>query len=276
MKEVKVDAGIIRYIDQGEGQPILFLHGALSNSNTWRKVIPVISRHYRCIVPDLPLGAHSIPLNSAADLTPRGIASLIKQFIDEIGTHEVVVVGNDTGGAYGQVFTTMYPSSVVRLVLCNTDAFEIFPPKAFAALQAGINVPGFTWLMSRLFHIKPFLKSPMALGLLSHSLTKEQLSELYIRSFIVQKGVRSDFVKVAKGWSPEITLQAAQKLTHFHQPVLVLWGTDDEKLFPLELGHRVFRIFPNASLKLVEGSLTYVQEDQPDIFASELLRFMAA
>ncbi|OBR65539.1 hypothetical protein A7K91_10895 [Paenibacillus oryzae] len=276
MKEAKVASGIIRYFDQGEGQCILFLHGALSNSNTWRKVIPVIARHYRCIVPDLPLGAHSIPLDSAADLSPKGIAVLLKQFIDAIGVREVVVVGNDTGGAYGQVFTMMHPSSVVRLVLCNTDALDVFPPKAFASLQAGIGVPGYLWLMSRLFRIGSFLKSPMAMGLLSHTLNKEQLSELYVRSFTRQKRIRSDFVKVVKGWSPEYTLQAAKRLAHFHKPVLVLWGADDKMLFPVELGKRVFEIFPHASFKLVEGSLTYVQEDQPERFASELLHFMAA
>lgn len=276
MKEVKVDAGIIKYSDQGSGQAIVFLHGTLSNGGTWRKVVPLLSKRFRCIVPDLPLGGHSVPLDPAADLSPKGIAVLLKQFLDSLGLDKIILAGNDTGGAYAQVFAMMYPASIAQLVLCNTDAFEIFPPKAFALLQSGVKLPGFTWIMAQMFRYKPLLKTSFVLGLLSHSLTKEQLSDLYVRHFIQLKGVRADFIKVVRGWSPDYTLLAAERLASFQQPVLVIWGADDRKLFPLELGRRVHAIFPDASFKIVQNSLTYVQEDQPETFAKELVEFICA
>ncbi|WP_139997221.1 alpha/beta fold hydrolase [Paenibacillus paridis] len=274
MKEAIVNAGIIRYTDQGTGQVIVFLHGALSNGNTWRKAVQTISKDYRCIVPDLPLGGHSIPLNPFSDLTPTGIAALINQFLDVLGLNDIILVGNDTGGAYAQMFTVSYPEKVSRLVLCNTDAFEVFPPKQFSLLKTGVNIPGFTFLMAQLFRFKPLLKTSMVLGLLSHTLSKEDLYELYIRHFIHNKGVRADFTKVVKGWSIHDTNQAAEKLSFFNKPVLVIWGADDTKLFPIGLGRRVYGIFPDARFVIVENALTYVQEDQPEEFAHRLVHFI--
>lgn len=274
MKEAYVSAGIIRYTDQGTGQAVVFLHGALSNGNTWRKVVPTISKDFRCIVPDLPLGGHSIPLNPTTDLTPTGIATLINQFLNVLGLNDIILVGNDTGGAYAQMFTMSYPEKVSKLVLCNTDAFEVFPPKQFSLLKTGANIPGFTFLMAQLFRFKPLLKTSLVLGLLSHTLSKEDLHELYIRNFIHYKGVRADFTKVVKGWSIHYTNQAAEKLSFFNKPVLVIWGADDTKLFPIELGKRVCGIFPDARFEIVENALTYVQEDQPEEFAHKLVHFI--
>lgn len=274
MKEAQVEAGILKYSDSGSGSAIIFLHGTLSNSKTWRKVVSIVSERFRCIAPDLPLGGHYSPLNPEADLSPRGIAVILKQFLDRLGLDRVVLVGNDTGGAYAQVFASMYPTVLSGLVLSNTDAFEIFPPKAFSLLKTGVRIPGFTFTMAQLFRFKPFLKSPSALGLLSHSLTKEQLAELYVRSFIQSKKIREDFIKAVKGWSPEETLLAAEKLKSFDKPALVLWGADDKELFPLELGRRVHAIFPKSTFKIIPDSLTCVQEDQPEAFASELILAM--
>jgi pimeloyl-ACP methyl ester carboxylesterase len=273
MKVANIELGKIIYKDVGAGPVIVFLHGTLSNGNTWRKVVNTISMDYRCVIPDLPLGGHSQPLDSRTDLTPIGIALLLKQFLDELSLNDIILVGNDTGGAYAQVFTMLYPEKVSRLVLCNTDAFEVFPPKQFSLLKTGVIIPGFTFLMAQLFKVKPLLKTSMVLGLLSHTLSKEELSTLYIQPFIHDKGVRADFTKVVKGWSSTYTIQAAEKLTSFTKPVLVIWGAND-KLFPVELGKRVSAIFKDARFELVENALTYVQEDQPEEFARKLVYFI--
>jgi pimeloyl-ACP methyl ester carboxylesterase len=274
MKVANIESGKISYKDQGSGPVIVFLHGALSNGNSWRKVIKTISKDFRCIVPDLPLGGHSQPLDPQTDLTPTGMSNLLNQFLDELGLNDIILVGNDTGGAYAQVFTMLYPDRVLRLVLCNTDAFEVFPPKQFSHLKTGVHIPGFTLLMAQLFKIKALLKTPLVLGLLSHTLSKEELYSLYVHSFIHNKGVRADFTKVVKGWSSHYTIQAAKELSSFHKPVLVIWGSDDKKLFPIELGKRVYAIFPDARFESVENSLTYVQEDQPEVFARKLVHFI--
>ncbi|HYF62681.1 MAG TPA: alpha/beta hydrolase [Herpetosiphonaceae bacterium] len=271
MNEVRLSDGSIRYRDQGSGTPIVFLHGALSNANTWRKVLALMPEGYRCIAPDLPLGGHALPFGRGADLTPDGIARLLAEFFAALGLEEAVLVGNDTGGAYAQVFAAAYPEKVSRLVLCNCDALETFPPKNFSSLQRGIRVPGYTFLMAQLFRYKPFLKSAQVLGLLSHALSKEEIADLYVRGFVRDRRVRDDFKKVVKGWSPRATQRAAAALARFPKPAVIIWGADDERLFPRDLGERLWAVFPQARFEVVESALTYVQEDQPERFVQALL-----
>ncbi|MFD0589339.1 alpha/beta fold hydrolase [Paenibacillus sp. GCM10027627] len=274
MEKVHIQAGTINYRDEGEGPVILFMHGSLSNGQTWRKVIPLLSKHYRCIVPDLPLGGHSIPLLPSTDFTPPGIAAIMKQFVDALHLDEFILLGNDTGGAYAQVFTMLFPERVTKLILCNVDAFEIFPPKTFALLQLAVKIPGFSFLMAQLFRFKPALRASWALGPLSHKVREGEFRDLYVHNYITNSEVRANFVKVVKGWSPKHTLEAAEKLASFYNPVLVLWGADDQ-LFPIELGKRVSGIFPNAQFVIVNHSRTLVQEDQPEMFALHLQQFIA-
>lgn len=274
MPTVQLDAGRITYVDRGAGPPILLVHGAFSNAHTWRKVIEPLSASCRCIAPSLPLGGHTLPLNANADLTPPGIAALLAQFVDALGLNDVIVVGNDTGGAYAQIFAAAYPEKVSGLVLSNADSFEVFPPKPFAPLKSAVRIPGFTFMLALLLRIKPLLTSSLVLGLLSHKLSNDEARKLYVNGYIENSRVRADFAKMVKGWSTKYTFEAAEKLKTFDKPVLLIWGADDRKLFPLELGRRLCAIFANARFEAVNGSLTYVQEDQPDKFVEILTSFI--
>ncbi len=64
-REIRLEQGVIRYREVGRGEPILFVHGVLVNGELWREVVPRLSGRFRCVVPDLPLGGHSVPLRAA-------------------------------------------------------------------------------------------------------------------------------------------------------------------------------------------------------------------
>ena len=74
-QEVSLPQGSIRYCDRGSGPTLVFLHGLLANSLLWSRVISRLSGQFRCIAPDLPLGAHSHPMHPDADLSPPGLLS---------------------------------------------------------------------------------------------------------------------------------------------------------------------------------------------------------
>lgn len=274
MKTLTLPQGRISYREAGSGPVLVLLHGALTNSGIWRKVMGPLSRHYRCIAPDLPLGAHSAPMADDADLSPPGMAQLIEDFLAALDLRDVTVLGNDTGGAYAQIHAARHPGRLRRLVLSNCDALEVFPPAHFAGLQRAISVPGYLGVMAALFRIRPLLKSSLVLGLLSHRLTGGEIFDLYMRHFTGSAGVRRDFRKVALGWSAAHTLHAADILRGSDMPVLLLWGQDDEVLFPWSLAERLAAVFPRAELTGVPGALTYVQEDAPEAFVEAVVTFM--
>src|SRR2546428_6959136 len=142
-KEVQLPQGTIAYRERGTGEPIVFVHGALGNADLWRKVVPELSKDFRCIGPDLPLGSHSRPLPADADLSPPGAAKLIADFIAALDLENVTLVANDTGGALSQLVVTRHPERIGRLGLTNCDAYNKFPPSFFRHLFWGAHCPGF-------------------------------------------------------------------------------------------------------------------------------------
>src|SRR5947207_1461710 len=102
--EVAVSGGTVRYRERGAGPAVLFLHGLLVNGDLWRGVSPrVAEAGFRCVVPDLPLGSHEVPMEKDADLSPPALARMIVELIDRLGLEKPVVVANDTGGALTQL-----------------------------------------------------------------------------------------------------------------------------------------------------------------------------
>ena len=73
-----------------------------------------------------------------ADLSPRGVAALVAEFLEALDLDDVTLVGNDTGGAHhASSLAPDHGERIGRLVLTSCDAFEDFPPKLFGPLMAG-------------------------------------------------------------------------------------------------------------------------------------------
>lgn len=273
LQTAPVDNGI-QYWEKGKGQTLLFLHGALSNGYTWRKILPALSESFHCIALHLPLGGHHISLSNHADLTPSGIADLICRFLKTKEIGQVVIVANDTGGAYAQVFASLYPEMTDSLVLSNCEVTDYFPPPQFVYLRYAVRIPGFTWLMGKLFGINSLLTLPGIMGNLSFSLKKRDIAEGYVLDFVSDKGVRNDFAKACRHWHPAHTLKAAELLKDFRAPVLILWGEQDKQLFPEHQMRKLLEVFPHAQWKSVSHAKTYIQEDAPAQTAAVILEFL--
>lgn len=72
MPTAELSAGPIAYTDTGgDGPPLVFVHGVMMNGTGWRLVVDRLAEGYRCIVPDWPLGGHSLPMRAGADLSLR-------------------------------------------------------------------------------------------------------------------------------------------------------------------------------------------------------------
>jgi pimeloyl-ACP methyl ester carboxylesterase len=133
--EVRLEHGVIRYREIGTGPALLFVHGILANGTLWRDVVERLSGRFCCIVPDLPLGGHSVPMRPDADLSPRGVARMVARVMEDLDLRDVTLVGNDTGGAICQVVVSDHPERVGRLVLTNCGAYEAFFPTLLKPIQ---------------------------------------------------------------------------------------------------------------------------------------------
>lgn len=273
MKSVQLRDGVIEYREQGAGIPLVFVHGLLVNGYLWRKVVPLLSGKFRCIVPNWPLGSHHRPLNADADLRSPALARMIAEFIETLNLKGAILVGNDTGGALCQIVVTTYPEHVSSLVLTDCDAYDNFFPPMFRPLQWFAPLPGSTFLMSQAMRFKPFRRLPTTFGWLTRYPLPDDALDEYLNPLIQNVGIRRDTQKVILGASSQYTLEAAAKFKNFTRPVLIVWGRDD-RFFPLEHAQRLSREFPNARLELVDNAGSFLPEDQPARLAEVMEDFI--
>jgi pimeloyl-ACP methyl ester carboxylesterase len=265
MHSVDLPQGTVRYRDDGEGRPIVFVHGVLVNGLLWRRVVPRLDG-FRRIVPDWPLGSHDVPLRPGADLSPPGLARLVADFVDALGLDDVVLAGNDTGGAIAQIAAANHPQRLGGLVLTSCDAFENFLPPMFKGLQLAARVPGALTAFLQPLRIRPARRLPLAFGWLRKHPIEDEVSDAYLQPYFDHAGVRRDLRKVLKGISTRHTIDAAAKLSGFDKPALVAWASED-KVFPPEHGRRLGAILADARVEEIADSYSFVPEDQPERLA---------
>jgi pimeloyl-ACP methyl ester carboxylesterase len=261
-REVSLAQGTIRYRDLGAGEPVVLVHGLLTNGELWREVAPRLAADFRVIVPDWPLGSQQLPLAPGADLSPPSLARLIADFIAKLDLDRVTLVGNDTGGALCQLVAVNHPERIGRLVLTPCDAFEHFPPPAFKPLVSAAKVPGSVFTILQSMRAPAARRLPMAYGWLMKRYDSE-LTASWIAPALASKELRAQIAAILRGSSPRHTLGAAERFGEFDKPVLIAWAPED-RFFKLADGERLQAAFPHARLERIEDSYTFVMLDQPE------------
>lgn len=238
--EVELPSGIVRYHDAGAGPVIVFVHGYLVNANIWRKLVPLLAEHFRCITPDWPLGSHLVPMRRDADLSPPGIAGVIAQFLDALDLREVTLVGNDSGGAYSQIAAAEHPARIARLVLTTCETPECtWPPTpgGFGLLKATAVHPASYRALYQVLRLPRTWRWRNTYGWLAKYPIDVQVMNSFIRPVLTDPAIRHDGRKAIGSVSARYSRAAADHLAaHFVKPVLLAWAADDH-IFPLTHAH---------------------------------------
>ena len=272
---VVVDDAEIEYTDTGAGNPLVFVHGAYVTGAVWDDIIARLSGKHRCVAPTWPFGAQRRPLGPEVDVGVVAAGQRIIGLLERLDLRDVTLVANDSGG--GIVLSALgIPgldwSRVSRLVFTNCDSFEHFPPKAFAPLVKLCRVNNdAAGLALRALATPPglaFFKRAVT----KNGIAKERHSAIF-GGFLHSGDVRRDAVRFSAALNPRHTAAAAPAIGKWFKPVLVIWGTEDD-LFPTSHARRLADAFPNSTLRLVEGSSTYVMLDRPGETAGAIATFV--
>ena len=278
MSHVELPHGTMHYSESGAGAPVVFLHGYLMGAGLWAPVVRRLEEEFRCLVPELPFGAHPAPMRPGADLTPAGLGRLVADFLDALDLSDVTLVGNDSGAAVAQVVAARHAGRLGGLVLATGDAFDNFPPKPFRPLIAAARAGTLTPLLAML-KARPPRSLPTAYGWLTHGDLPHDLIDRWVAAYFADKGVRNDLRRLTAALGDDDFMnQIATELAAFTRPALLAWAADD-KFFPVEHARRLAAILPGARLELIPGSRTWVMRDQPELTArliGELARRVAA
>lgn len=269
---VDLPSGPIRYHAAGAGPVLVFVHGYLVNANIWRRLVPLLSDSFRCLTPDWPLGSHTLPQHPDADLSPVGVAGTIGDFLDALDLRDVVLVGNDSGGAYSQIAAARHPERLAGLVLntCETPSCTWPPtPGGFGLLKLMARHPATHRLLYQALRVPRTWRWHNTYGWLAKHPIDERAMRSYVEPVLRDAAIREDGRRAIGGVSAEHSRRAADALVAgFDRPVLLAWAEEDH-VFPLAHA-RAYADRLAAPLVTIADSYTYTSEDQPERTAAVL------
>ena len=265
-----------KYSDTGgDGPVVVLLHGVLMNGTVWDKVVDGLRDRYRCIVPDLPFGGHSVPMPDDADLTLESIATMVARFLVELDLKDVTVVCNDWGGA--QLIVSPGGSDrIANLVLVSCEAFDNYPPGLPGRLLCLFGaLPGGTFLSVQMLRPRWIRHLPLVFGNMSKRRIPDDLFMGWIHNARHNREVRRDLTKYLRTVpKKKQLLKWAEQQRSFRGPVLIVWARED-KLMPPTHAERLAEHFENSKLVWVDNSRTLIPIDQPYILTDHIRTFLA-
>lgn len=275
--DVPLPAGRLRVREVGpeDAPTLLFVHGLLVDGRVWDGVVAELADRYRCVLPDLPLGAHRTAMAPGADLTPEGIATLLDGVVTALDLDDVTVVASDSGGAISQLWMVRGAPRVARVVLTPCDCFDNFLPPGFSVYQLLARIPGAIPAMLASTRLRAVRELPIAFGGLTHRPIDDALAQSWLAPARTDAGVRRDLGAFLRGISGKRLAAATPRLASFECPVLLPWAPE-QAWFPIEHARRLATILPDAEVVEIRDSGGFINLDRPAALAAAIAGFVPA
>jgi haloalkane dehalogenase len=266
---VEQDGLRMHYLDEGEGDPVLLLHGEPTWAFLYRKLIPPLSVVGRCIAPDyFGFGRSDKPTDRGWYSYDRHTEALTR-FVVELELTNLTVVVQDWGGPLGFRLAVENPERVARLVVMNTGI--------------GARAPNDDWLRFQAF-VRRVDTEIVAGQLIRLSLVQPTTDEViagYDAPFPVPEariGIVQFPELVATGAdhpSGPAMLAVREQLRTFDRPALVLFG-DSDPIFSRRAAEVMAELLPNAELDPpVEEAGHFLQEDRGAWLGERIARWLS-
>ncbi|NOK61712.1 MAG: alpha/beta fold hydrolase [Chloroflexi bacterium AL-W] len=272
---LKLDAGRMHYIDEGQGPPLVFVHGTPVWSFLYRDMIKELSKEYRCIAMDhLGFGLSDKPANWG--YRPADHAHNVRALIEHLGLEQLALVVHDFGGPIGLSYAIEQPENVTQLVVFNTWMWSL---KGNAEAERVSNTMGGQLgriLYQRFnFSARVLVKMVMAD---QRKLTKE-VHQHYIKATTKPQD-RQGMWRLAceltgsSEWYDGLW-QQRERIRDI--PVLLLWGMQDlgvkGEIFDVK---RWQNLFTNQKTVLFPDAGHFVQEEEPQRSTQEIAAFLSS
>lgn len=266
----------VAYVDKGEGQAIILIHGLGSYIPAWKKTIPALTEKYRVIALDLPgfgksskdVDSYSIPF----------FAKTVADLQDSLGIKKAAWIGHSMGSQIALRAAVDYPDKISRLVLLAPAGFETFTD------QEGAMMSNFV--------------TPQSIKHTPDSLIRQTFKATFFdfpeeAQFMIEDrvAIRSaeNFEGYARAYAGSVQAMldgpVFEELSDISQQALIIFGKQD-MLIPnrqlhanlstkkvAESGHKQL---PNSQLKMIDKAGHFVHFEQSKIVNKDILNFLNA
>lgn len=261
---VELGERFLSYIDEGNGPPLILIHGMPAWGYAWSPILFGLIARARVLIPDL-LGFGYSDKRDCFDRSIDRQAIVLEEWMEKLGILHATVAGHDLGGGIALRLATLHSSRVERLCLINTVCYDSWPGNLMLSLgqpQADhrLSSPRTITLLKRALR-KSFTSTP----------SEEFLAGL-IAPYVTEVGKLS-LIRNAAALNTNLTVEITHLLHQLTMPCLILWGEDDAQ--GLKYGERLSKDISHAQLVRVQGAGQFVMADQPDVVSGWLLQFMS-
>jgi pimeloyl-ACP methyl ester carboxylesterase len=242
------EEGEFKYIDEGDGQVMLVLHGLFGALSNFDDVINGFRDRCRIVIPVMPI--YDMPMRQAS---LEGLLAFIERFLDFKGLDNVLVLGNSLGGHVGLLYTLAHPENVKALVLTGSSGlFENTMGGSFPKRGS------YDYIKERVEYT--FYKPETA--------TKELIDEVFDITSSIPKCM--NIVQIAKSAQRHNMAKDIQSIT---APTCLIWGLNDT-ITPPHVGHEFNRLIPNSELHFIDHCCHAPMMEQPQRFNEILSGFL--
>ena len=245
--EVKEENGF-KYIEEGEGDTLLLLHGLFGALSNWKDVTDAFKSRYRVVIPLLPI--YELPLLTTGVST---LAKYVYKFVKFKKLKNINLLGNSLGGHVALIFTVNYPQVVKALVLTGSSGlYENSFGGSFPRRES-----------------YDFIKEKVAFTFYDQAMaTKELVDEVFE---IVND--RNRVIRILAMAKSAIRHNMAKELPKITIPVGLIWGKDD-KVTPPEVAEEFHHLLPNSELNWIDKCGHAPMMERPQEFNFYLEKFL--
>jgi len=265
---VEVEGLRMAYVERGEGDPILLLHGEPTWSYLYRHMIPPLARAGRVIAPDLIGFGRSDKPAAANAYTYKSHARWLRGFIQALDLNRITMVCQDWGGSLGLRVLSQMPERFARLVAMNTSISD-----GRARGEALMKWRRYSQRVPSL-DLAHMMRASLKKGQLSDAEAAAYAAPFPSVEYQTAALVFPRLVPIRPDHPGAYDNRVAiERLMTLDLPVLLTWGDDDPITAPAEAHLR--SIFKNVAPKIVvEGAGHFIQEDAGEEVAGRILAWM--
>ncbi len=292
----------MHYVDEGQGEPIVCLHGFPSWGYLFRKLIPPLSRYNRVIVPDhMGYGKSETPADRTYHFFDHS-DNLEKLLVDDLDLHDITLVVHDIGAPIGSGFALRNPDRIKRIFAMDTMLMGLVPEEEMKGVLENYEVvPYINWIrkiddQERFEEI--YRNLDITIPYLMNTLLQHNLDPTALRAYTAAFQTREDHLGAQGYWRLHIALGSAAKaqaaydgdepLSNWLQfsnppegaaeklrqkPAMMAFGQRDRAVEPGPFMNVFKKQFPGAPVIEVDAG-HWITEDAPDAIIALLELFL--
>jgi pimeloyl-ACP methyl ester carboxylesterase len=269
-KWIDIQNETLHYIDEGQGDVILFAHGTPEWSFGYRDLIKFLRSKYRCVAIDM-LGFGLSDKKPSADYTCQAHALRLQSIIEKLQLKNISVVANDFGGGIAMSYAIKNPQNVRSIILFNTWMWSLKNEKHFSNPAKLLN-SWFGKMLYMSFNAPVNIIMPSAYG--NKKLLTPQIHSHYKKA-LPRNGRDAAYVFATELMNASDWWQSLWEKAHVLQNknFLIFWGMRDTFILPKDLEKWKSK-FPEAKVILFNDAGHFVQEEKAEEMAIAINSFL--